>query len=250
MEPIHVAAYIEKHSGSAPTIKQHLAAIRKLFDWLVTGQIILFSPAASVRGPAHIVKRGKTPVLSAEQCRTLLESIETNTLIGLRDRAIIGVMVHSFARVSATIHMQVGDYFREQKSWKFRLHEKGGHLHVVPAHPAARGYIESYLKAANLGGDKSASIFRTIDRFGKLTDRTISRNDVYKMIKRRAKRAALPYTTCCHTFRGTGITVFRTNGGSIERAQAIANHASPKTTKLYDRTEDEITEGEIERVII
>lgn len=250
IQSIHVASYIEKHTKSAPTVKQHLAALRKLFDWLVTGQVIPFSPAASVRGPSHIVKRGKTPVLSAQQCRTLLESIETNSLIGLRDRALIGIMVHSFARVSATVQMQVCDYYRERDGWKFRLHEKGGHLHVVPAHPSARSYLDTYLKAAKLGADKTASIFRTIARNKSITDQTLTRTDVYKMIKRRAKKAGLPSSTCCHTFRGTGITVFRENGGSIERAQAIANHASPRTTKLYDRMDDKITETEIERIII
>src|SRR5580704_15224032 len=106
IRPVVIAAYIENHPGAAPTIKQHLAAIRMLFDFLVTGQIVPMNPAASVRGPKHVVKRGKTPVLKADQARRLLDSIKTDTIIGLRDRAIIGLMVFTFARVSAMVHME------------------------------------------------------------------------------------------------------------------------------------------------
>src|SRR5205085_5395287 len=105
--PVVVAAYIEELTAqrSAPTVKQHLAAVRMLFDFLVTGHILDVNPAWSVRGPRHVVKKGKTPVLTAAEARQLLDSIETNTLIGLRDRALIGLMCYSFARVSASVMM-------------------------------------------------------------------------------------------------------------------------------------------------
>ena len=95
VEPMVVAAYVEElvRLRSPATVKQHLAAIRSLFDWLVLGQVVGFNPAASVRGPKYVVKGGKTPVLSAEETRELLGSIETDTAVGLRDRALIGVMV-------------------------------------------------------------------------------------------------------------------------------------------------------------
>ena len=91
IEPVHVAAYIEglQQSMSKPTVKQHLAAIRMLFDWLVTGQVIATNPAHSVRGPKHVIRRGKTPVLTADEARALLDSIDTSTVVGLRDRALI-----------------------------------------------------------------------------------------------------------------------------------------------------------------
>ncbi len=148
VQPVIVAAYIEGHPGSKPTVKQHLAAIRMLFDYLVTGQVVPMNPASSVRGPKHVVKRGRTPVLKAEQARELLDSIELDTIIGLRDRALIGVMVYSFARVGATIGMKVEDYYQNgRRSW-FRLHEKGGKRHEVPAHHNADQYVEEYLQAA------------------------------------------------------------------------------------------------------
>ena len=118
IEAITVAAYIEQLGTtlSKPTVKQHLAAIRRLFDYLTSGGILDVNPASAVRGPKYVVRRGKTPVLSAEEARKLLDSIESNTLIGLRDRALIGTMVYSFARVGATVSMRVGDYFQDRKS--------------------------------------------------------------------------------------------------------------------------------------
>src|SRR5260370_7838496 len=97
---------------AAPSVKQHLAAIRMLFDFLVTGQVVPMNPASSVRGPKHVVRRGKTPVLKADQARTLLDSIKTDSIVGLRDRAIIGVMCCSFACLLAMVHMRVEDYYQ------------------------------------------------------------------------------------------------------------------------------------------
>lgn len=250
IEPVVVAAYIEQHGGSKPTVKQHLAALRRLFDWLVTGGILPHNPAASVRGPSYSVRRGKTPVLSAEEARRLLDSIDVSTVVGLRDRALIAVMVYSFARVSAAVGLSVEEYFTEKKRAWLRLHEKGGKRHEVPAHHNVELYLDEYLEASGIGGDKSAPLFPTVDRRGRLTADAMTRSDALRMIKRRSRRAGLSATTCCHTFRATGITLFRENGGTIEAAQQIAAHVSPRTTKLYDRTEDAITLDEIERIIL
>jgi integrase/recombinase XerD len=114
IEPLHVAAYIEAlgKDFEKPTVKQHLAAIRMLFDWLVTGQVVATNPAPAVRGPKHVVKTGKTTVLDAEQARKLLDSIDTSTVVGLRDRALISVLTFAFARVGAVVAMRVEDYYQ------------------------------------------------------------------------------------------------------------------------------------------
>ena len=127
LSPIAVATYIDEMHGRyrAPTIKQHLAAIRRLFDWLVIRQVVPANPAGSVRGPTHIVRTGKTPVLQPAEARLLLDTIDTSTLSGLRDRALLGVMVYSFARVSAVVGMRVEDYYQQGKRWWLRLQEKG-----------------------------------------------------------------------------------------------------------------------------
>jgi integrase/recombinase XerD len=252
IEPVHVAAYIEQltRSKAAPTVKQHLAAISMLFDWLTSGGIIDFNPAASVRGPKYSVKRGKTPVLTAEEARRLIDSIDTASVIGLRDRALIAVMVYSFARVGAALAMKVEDYFTEGRRAWFRLHEKGGKRHEVPAHHNAETYLDAYIEAAGIATDRKGPLFRSIDRHRELTSRPLTGRNALDMIKGRAKAIGLPETICCHTFRATGITVFRQNGGTVEEAQHIANHASPKTTMLYDRSRDQITLDEVERIVI
>jgi site-specific recombinase XerD len=136
IEPLHVAAYIEnlQHAMSKPTVKQHLAAIRMLFDWLVTGQVVATNPAHAVRGPKHVVNTGKTTVLDADQARTLLDSIDISAVVGLRDWALIALMTYSFARVSAAVAMDVEDYHPKGKRRWVRLHEKSGKRHELPAH--------------------------------------------------------------------------------------------------------------------
>ena len=122
-----VAAYVEQLSGAlaAPSVKQHLAALRMLFDWLVVGQVLPFNPASSVRGPKHVVKTGKTPVLSAAETRALLDGIDVATLAGLRDRALLGVLVYSFARVSAAVSMSVATTTPKDPARSFGSTRKG-----------------------------------------------------------------------------------------------------------------------------
>ena len=206
------------------------------------------NPAHAVRGPKHVVRRGKTPVLSPDDTRRLLESIDISTITGLRDRALLGVMFYSFARVSAVVGMNVDDYYPNGKRWWFRLHEKGGKFHEIPAHHKAEGYMDAFLDAVG-PVDRRRPLFRSLDRQGRLTDRRLIRQRVLEMVKRRARQAGLPPARiCCHSARATGITAFLNNGGSLESAQQIPAHASPRTTSLYDRTRDEITLEEIERV--
>ena len=184
IEPFHVAAYlkalcvsdasdrsIKGRAASRPTVKQHLAAIRMLFDWLVVGQVLAINPAHAVRGPKHVVKRGETPVLSEDQARQLLASIkvskpvtaedgsekEVPSLVGLRDRALIGVMVYSFARISAVVAMEVGDYYANGKRWWLRLHEKGGKRHEMPAHHKLEQFLDDYLDASAMAARPPSS---------------------------------------------------------------------------------------------
>jgi integrase len=177
------------------------------------------------------VKKGKTPVLSAEEARLLLDAIPTDNIAGLRDRALNGLLVYSFARMSAA-GMNVEDYFPQGRRVWFRLHEKGGKRHDVPAHHNAEAYVDAYVDAAGMEGEKRTPLFRTLDRKRRLTDRRMHRSDVLRMVKRRARQAGLPTSTCCHTFRATGITAYLHCGGRLEHAQRIAAHESARTTKL------------------
>src|SRR5256885_16876780 len=140
----------------------HLAAIRMLFDWLVTGQVMPTNPAHAVRGPKHSVKKGKTSVLSAEEMGQLLASIDISTLIGLRDRALIALMGYTFARVGAAVAMQVEDYYIQKRRGWVRLHEKGGKVTELPCHHNLEQFLDEWLHAAGLAGEPSAPIFPTL----------------------------------------------------------------------------------------
>jgi integrase/recombinase XerD len=252
IEPMIVAAYIEQLTKDrAPqTVKQHLAAIRMLFDWMVIGQELATNPASAVRGPRYSIKKGKTPVLSGPEMKRYLETIDTGEIIGLRDRAIIGLMAYSFGRVSAVAGMKVKDYFPRGRRWFIRLHEKNGKEHEVPVHHKADEYLHAYVEAAGIVGEKNAPLFQTVaGRSKKLTGNAMDRIDVFKMVRRRALEAGIKEEISPHTFRATGITVYLENGGALEHAQQIAAHESSRTTKLYDRRSDEVSLDEIERIV-
>jgi site-specific recombinase XerD len=244
-----VAAYIEQHPGSDPTVNQHLAAIRSLFAWMVLGGVLQRNPASEVKGPTHRVKKGKTPVLTDDEMRELLDSIDISHVVGLRDRALIATMFFSFARIGAVLGMKVSDYFPKGKRYWLRLHEKGGKYHEVPAHHLVEEYLDAYLLEGSILEQKDSPLFRTtVGRTRKLTDRGLQRQEAWAMIKRRALAAGVNGDACNHTFRASGITNFLRNGGSRDNAQKIAAHEDSRTTSLYDRRDDTISLDEIERI--
>lgn len=237
------------------TVKVELAAIRRLLDYLVVGQIVPTNPALSVRGPKHVVTVGKTPVLSGAEAKRLIESIPTQRkdgspdIVGLRDRALISLMTYSLARVSAALKMEVRDYRPQGKRFKVHLHEKGGKVHEVPVHHKAEEYLDAYIEAAGISDQARGPLWRKgLKNTGKLQDKALTRFDAFHMIRRRALAAGISEEICCHTFRATGITVYRKNGGTLADAQQIAGHSSARTTQLYDRSEHEISLEEIERI--
>jgi site-specific recombinase XerD len=266
VQPFHVAAFVRdlQDELSPPSVKRHLAALRMLFDWLVTGHVIETNPAYSVRGPRYTVKKGKTPVLTTEEAHALLESIHITKkpandteagdqpdLLGLRDRALIAIMVYSFARIGAVIQMKVGDYFVQGRRRWVRLHEKGGKEHDVPCHHRLDQCLHDYIEAAGITDDIDGHLFRTARRkTGQLTTNPLFQQDAHRIIRRRAKAAGIKTRIGNHTFRATGITAYLKNSGKLEVAQQISNHESPRTTKLYDRRQDEISLNEIERIAI
>jgi integrase/recombinase XerD len=248
---VHVAGYVEQlgREMSPPSVKQHLACIRMLFDWLVTGQVMPSNPAHSVRGPRHSVSKGSTPVLSSEEATALLAGMDTSSVVGLRDRALIAVMTYTFARVGAVVTLNVEDYYSQKKRWWLRLHEKNGKVNEMPCHHKLESYLDAYIEAAGIGTDHKGPLFRAaIGKTKRLGQRAMSRTDVWYMVRRRAADAGIETAIGCHTFRATGITDYLTNGGRIEVAQRMAGHSNAKTTGLYDRRNDDISVSEVERV--
>lgn len=253
IEPFHIAAYIEtlQKRLSAPSVKQHLAAIRMLFDWLVVGQVIKVNPASPVRGPRYSVKKGKTAVLSVEETRKLLDSIDPSSHVGLRDRALIALMVYTFARVGAALKMRAEDvYVQKRRTW-VRLLEKGGKRHEMPCHHNLEAYLQAYAEITGIAANPKSILFPTVlGRTGLFSSRAMTQSDAYRMIRRRAIDAGISTKIGNHSFRATGITEYLRNGGRREIAQQMANHESARTTGLYDRRDDEVSLDEVERIVI
>ena len=252
IRPYDVSLYIEsrQQTHSAPDVKQQLAAIRMLFDWLVTGQVVPHNPSAAVRGPKHVVKTGKTPVLEATEWRKLLDAIPIETVRDLRDRALIATLTYSFARIGAALKMRVEDLRPKGAGWQLRLHEKGGKEHAMPCHHSLAEALNAYIQAAGIADDRKGFLFRTSPRHGGvvLTEQPMSQPDAWRMIRKRALAVGIMAPVGNHSFRATGITAYLANGGALEHAQEMAAHESPRTTKLYDRTKERLTQDEVERI--
>lgn len=252
IRPHDVGAHIEElqETAAAPSVKQQLAAIRMLFDWLVVGQVMPINPASSVRGPKHVVKTGKTQVLEVDEWRRLIDSIPTDTVRNLRDRALIATLTYGFARITAALTMKVEDLRPRGPGWVLRLHEKGGKEHVMPCHHAAAEALHAYIAAAGIGDDKKGWLFRTAKghRGTTLSHKPMDQADAWCMVRRRALAAGIMAPIGNHSFRATGITAYLANGGTLEHAQTMAAHESPRTTKLYDRTKERLTQDEVERI--
>ncbi len=247
-----VATYIEilQETHSAPGVKQQLAAVRMLFDWLITGQVVPFNPASAVRGPKHVVKTGKTPVLEGGEWRKLLGSIPTDTVRDLRDRALIATLTYSFARIGAALKMKVEDLRPRGSAWTVRLHEKGGKEHAMPCHHSLAEALHAYIAAAGIAEDRKGFLFRTSrgHTATAISEKPMVQSDAWRMIRRRAVAAGINASIGNHSFRATGITAYLANGGTLEHAQEMAAHESPRTTKLYDRTKERLTQDEVERI--
>lgn len=258
VQPVHVAGYIEElrlpkdddGGGFAiASIKQHLSALKMLGSFLVIRQILPTNPAALVRSPRHVVRTGKTPVLEGSEARELFNSIDGIKPGDLRDRALLGVMTYTFARISAVLTLDVTDYFQVGRRMVFRFTEKGGLHHEMPAHHTLVEYMDEYLVA--LGPITKGPLFRSINRKRTgYTERRLDRREALAMVKRRCRAAGLGDRFSNHTLRATGITAYLKNGGQLEHAQYMAGHASPRTTKLYDRRKQEASLDEVERIIL
>ena len=251
--PPHVAAYLKALDAagkSKATVKLHLAAIRNWMRWLTEHGTLDRNPATEVRGPRLIVREGKTPALSREQARALLGSLEGEDLVSLRDRAIIGVMLFAWARVSAVCSMRLCDIEDDGgPNATLVFHEKGGKVLRKHCHRRLREMIAAYVAAAGLEPHGKEPLFQSFGGRGRgLTGKPLRRSDVLSLVKRRCEAAALPSRISNHSFRATAITLHHQGGGRLQDAQALAGHADPRTTLMYVRRSHDLDWDEVERV--
>lgn len=253
--PKDVGQYLDrlrKKNTSVATRKQHLAAIRHFFDGLVTRHAILLNPALSVRGERYEVLEGKTPEITIQGARDLLASLDTSSVVGLRDRAIIAILIYTASRAGAVAKLRRGSLYHGGDQWMLHFEEKGGKSREIPVRHDLEAMLFAYIDAAGLeGAPKDSPLFRTAFRkTGKLTSRGMHVMDVCRMVKRRLKDAGLPVRLSPHSFRVTTITDLLEQGVPLEDVQRLAGHADPRTTRLYDRRQKRITRNIVERISI
>lgn len=252
VSPRDVGSYLDAQDYAPATKKLHLSAIRHFFDILVTRHVVMLNPAHSVRGERLQVVEGKTPEITIPQARRLMKSLNTGHVIGLRDRAIIAIMIYTAARVGAVATLRCGDFYDLGDQFCLRFAEKGGKSREIPVRHDLQRFIRDYLSAGRLeDADKSQPLFRTtIRRTKQLTQNPMTAGDMSRMVKRRMRDAGLPSRLSPHSFRVTTITDLLSQGVPLEDVQNLAGHADPRTTRLYDRRRRKVTRNIVERISV
>ena len=143
---------------SVPTKKLHLAATRRFFDRLVNRHVCVINPAATVKAERYAVVEGKTPQIGVEQARTLLKSIDVSSPVGLRDRAVLAVLVYTAARVGAVAKLTLKSLVHDGAQYSLRFLEKGGKSREIPVRHDLEGYLLEYIEAAKI---TEGPLFRT-----------------------------------------------------------------------------------------
>lgn len=250
--PAHVGRYLDGLPDSVASKKVYLAALRHLFDRLVNRHVVILNPAATVRGERYQVIEGKTPEISAPQARELLADIDTSHIVGLRDRAIIAMLIYTAARIGAVAKLRRKDFYDAGDQFCLRFVDKGGKSREIPVRHNLQGFLQAYLDRAELSDTPPDSpFFRTvIGRTKKLTGQGMTAGDLGRMVKRRMRDAGLPSRLSPHSFRVTTITDLLEQGVPLEDVQNLAGHADPRTTRLYDRRQRRVTRNIVERISI
>ena len=248
----HVADYVGHLSKTraAQTVKQHLAAIRRIFEHLVAGQVLSVNPAASVRTPKKDFVQTATATLDDSQVRLLFSQFDPMLLSDARDRAILATMLYGFTRPSVIAKMRVRDFEGDAETSWFIVEGKDGKPQRIRAHPTAAEFVEAYVVAAGMKAQPDSLLFRSLGRGrkGQLTSQGLRREEIYAMVRRRTAAVGLPANIGCQSLRGAGIANFLKNGGSVDSAALLAGHAHISSTKLYDRQEKATDGADIERM--
>ena len=253
VSPADVGIYLDELTLSVASKKQILAGLRHFFDGMVTRHAIALNPALSVRGERYQVMEGKTPEITIKQARKLLSSINTDNVVGLRDKAIMSILIYTASRVGAVARLKLKDLYDTGDQYCLHFLDKGGKSREIPVRHDLQGLLRSYLQSAgcNLGDATDRPLFRTSIRKTKtLSVRPMSAGDIGRMIKRRMKACGLPLRLSPHSFRVATITNLLSQGVPLEDVQNLAGHADPRTTRLYDRRHKSITRNIVERISI
>lgn len=229
--------HLEERKHKAATIRRKLAALSSLFAHLVERHIVGVNPVRDIARPRLNRTTGTTPAFSKAHARKLLAAPPRDTLLGLRDRAILAVGLQVGARRSEIVHLRVRDLHQSDGYDCLRLLMKGGTDNVVPIHKAAAQRLHEYLAAAGHAEDLDGPLFRPVRSGPQAHDprRHLEPQMVDIIVKKYARQLGLPRGYSAHSMRATFITTTLANGASLEEVQRHVGHAQPSTTKLYDR---------------
>lgn len=252
IEPGTVGIYFDQLNKSLPTKKLHLAALRAFFNVLVNRHVIIVNPAATVRCERYQVIEGKTPEISRDQARQLLSSVDATRPVGKRDKAIIATLIYTAARAGAVASLQLRDMVWDGTQYSLRFAEKGGKSRSIPVRHDLQQYLLAYLDGLDReNAPRDAPLFRsTRGRGGQFTDRALRNIDICRIVKRRLRDAELPCHLSPHSFRVATVTDLLNQGVFLEDVQYLAGHSDPRTTRLYDRRQKQVTRNTVERISI
>lgn len=253
ISPADVGLHLDQLDLAPASKKQVLAGLRHFFDGLDARHAIALNPAASVRAERYQVLEGKTPEITVKQARTLLKSLDTTDIVGLRDKCIIAILIYTAARVGAVAKLKCKDFYDTGEQHCLRFHDKGGKSREIPVRHDLQTLLGQYIGRASLQLELAADqfLFRTtVMKTKQLTERAMSAGDMGRMIKRRMRASGLPNRLSPHSFRVATITDLLSQGVPLEDVQNLAGHADPRTTRLYDRRQRKVTRNIVERISI
>lgn len=218
---------------SERTVTNRLSAVSSLFAHLCDKQLVPTNPVNGIKRPKVDQSRVKSPLLTRQQVRRLLDAPDPNTLIGARDLAILSILAYAGCRISEVCSLRIKDYYEDGGYWVLNFRVKGGKRHVVGINRELQIALDYYLRMAPHSAELDAPMFVAVQRMELL--KPLTRRAVGYLFKSYATKANLPRGTVPHSMRVTFITTALDNNAPLEKVQHTAGHASTNTTRMYDK---------------
>lgn len=236
-------ASLESRGLKAATVRRKLSSLSSLFRHLVKEHVIEFNPVREVKRPTVNREKGRTAAFSQDQARAILDAPPADTLLGLRDRAILSVGMQLGPRRAEIARLIIEDLHMHNGLWCMRLLRKGGKEAREVMNPQTERRIRAYLDTAGHGGDLEGPLFRPVrsNQVAGTDDmrRHMDPKAVDRVLRKWCAQAlGLTHGFSAHSMRATFATIALTNGAKLENVQKAMGHADPSTTKLYDHRGD------------
>jgi integrase/recombinase XerD len=228
---------LESRNLAPATIRRKLSAVASLFDYLCESNAVTHNPCDGVKRPNLGSNEGKSPALGDDQAKQLLEVPSNDTEKGLRDQALLSVLLFHGLRRAELCSLVVGDLQSRRGVPHFRVHGKGGKIRFVPVHAGTLGKISDYLARAGHGEDSKGALFRPVKNpVDGVLEKPLSGDAIFKIVRFYAMKLGLDAKAICvHGLRATAATNALDHQADIAKVQEWLGHSSISTTRLYDR---------------